>query len=92
MLDLAIARGVAIGAGVEFDDSGACAARRFDLRGIGADEERDAAAVGAELFNEWRDPVVAAENIQPAFRRPLFAAFGHEAHGVRAMLQRVLAG
>ncbi len=87
-LGVGLAHRLAIGAGVQLHHLGAGLGGRGDLVGIGVDEQRDADARLAQHPHRRRHPVVAGHDIQPALGGQLLAPLGHQAGGVRPVVER----
>jgi hypothetical protein len=84
----AFGMGIAIAAGMEFDNRRPDPVRGLDLARIGGDEDRHPAARIAQGRDEMRQPVFVLRHFEPAFGGLLLALFGHDAHRMRAVAQR----
>ncbi len=85
---VALVMGVAIGAGVEFDDRCAIRWAGLDLRAVGGNEDRHTAPRVAQRCNEMGQFVFLPRDLETAFGRPFLALFRHDADGVRSVAQR----
>ena len=81
------AQKIAKGPGVQFNDLGPNRCCRFDLIGIGSDEEGHPAAGLPEPPHSWKNQVHLTGHVQTALGRPLLAPFRHQANGMWAVLE-----
>ena len=79
--------GLAIGAGVQFDNRRAHGFGDRDLDRIRFNKQRDADAGIGQLAHIGRDVIMARSHIQPALGRALLALFRHQADCVRLVTQ-----
>ena len=79
---------VAPGAGMQLDDGRAQFRRGLNLRGLRADEQRNANAGVFELMHDWFKLRALAGSVETALGRALGTLFRHQTSGMRSCFER----
>jgi hypothetical protein len=80
-----VVRGVAIGAGMEFDHRRSERVSGFQLKWLGLDEHGDANSRRAQFIDKTAKVVASANHVEATLGGSFDAAFGHDAGSVRAV-------